>query len=292
MAVITPIYLYGTNRLATSGGGNSGNYKSGLQVWVDATSPQGSNAVRTGTNRYKRDVPYLTIQQAINESVDGDTIIIQANTYNEVITVAAGKKLRLILWDAIITTIDFSTPSTANELEIFCVGKCSITNLLFNGNGIKHCLKIFGNNALVIGTLTVTRFDNANCTSFILQGFEVTGGSSFELTRTGGGADFTSYVYDCQFRRASVGYAFAIRHGVIVFWNCTFVNTAGDLFGGITFNNMATMDFHECIFSCTGTYYPAGAALPSVSYNLVTKNAFVGGLFTQINTTVNANVIV
>jgi hypothetical protein len=129
------------------------NYISGNIIYVDRLSNKATNT-RAGISKYSRDIPFSTIQAAINASVVDDTIVILPGIYDERLTVISNAKLNLLLFPSVYIRGSDTTPiitlNPGSYLKIAGMDKLTSQVLSENNSGV---IFFFASNASFGSTL-------------------------------------------------------------------------------------------------------------------------------------------
>jgi predicted outer membrane repeat protein len=207
---------------------------------------------------------YPTIQVGIDAAVDGDTVVVDPNTYYENIDFG-GKSITL-------TSTDPNDPNVVAS-----------TTIDANGSGT---------------VVTFPDAENANC---VLAGFTITSGHS---SSSGGGIccwDGTIAISNCAImgNSASDGGGIFNDHADLTLANCTFIaNVARDVHGGGILNLLGNLMLTDCTFSENVSVNWSGGGIRSThGASTLTNCTFIGnsasheggGVATDYNSVTLAN---
>lgn len=230
---------------------------------------------------------YSTIQQAINEAVDGDEIIVAPGTYNEAINFI-GKKLDLhSSGGRDVTTID----ATGINTSVVTV---------FSGEGPRSMLTGFtitGGNTSVGGGMRVQASSPLVISCAFIDNYAKMGGGAIYHQ------DGAMIVEDCSFINNTALYSGGAINdissnlvivnsvftenqagqngGAMIFaqsgpfiGNCEFTNNVSDVNGGAIYSEDSSLSLLDCKFKGNSTYWYGGGVYVESSNSQITGSEF------------------
>lgn len=252
----------------------------------------------------------LTLEMALNNAVDGDSILIDfSGSLDLTSTLLINKGVTIIGPSPIHFTIDFTGITSGSGIDINAPGgTVNLENVTFqNYAAAEHAVNVtdvaqlnvklcqFTNNSSASGNggavnINVGVSAYFESTSFYQNSSAADGGAIYH-------SGFSLIFRNCSFLDNQAQWGGAVyMSGDGEFTHCTFFNNAATMSGGAVFIDSGANDvkFGSCLFDNTNgdNVYDAGTAANSLGNNLMDDDAGTGGsVFTTIGDVVSGSAV-